>query len=104
MMETITKTDLDRALQAHKSALVALWDCLGLPGIEDAAITVAEGSKAYGRAYRLHSLKTGSGGLYDPPLGGDYLGMTKREAYDALVSRTSFIWEVVALKDRADRS
>jgi hypothetical protein len=47
-----------------------------------------EGSKTYGRAYRIYRCRKDSGAYSDSPLhlGDGYLGMTKREAYLSLVA------------------
>jgi hypothetical protein len=46
-----------------------------------------EGSKTYGRAYRLYTMQEGSSAHYNPPYQiRDYLGMTRQEAYDTLWS------------------
>lgn len=44
-------------------------------------LTIQTGSQTYGRAYRLHYRDPDSGALYNAlPTGGDFLGMTRREA------------------------
>lgn len=109
-----TMTDLKRALDAH-------IECLARCGITyDGRLGLDEGSKLYGRAFRLY--RTGYlvpcdhiGVLLDafisectacdangmrpttgharPPVGDDYLGMTKAEAYETLTERTRAIYD-----------
>ncbi len=118
MTNTITTADLERALASHVETL------------ERAGITYAGrleiqyGNKTCGIAFRLYRTGypvpcdpqgptndpdcpacagTGSRlttGHANPPVGSDYLGMTKREAYDALTTRTAVIADVsYALKN-----
>lgn len=98
--ENVTMADLKRALAAHVSAL----DAIGVA--YDGHLGITEGSKLYGRAFRLY--RTGylvttergterTTGHGRPPVGDDYLGMTKREAYNALTARTGVIYDLHAL-------
>ena len=50
------------------------------PLVGDDKIVVQMGSKANGRPYRVFVQKDGTGGLWDLPHVGSYLGMTKAEA------------------------
>lgn len=55
-------------------------------------LRLAEGSKLYGNAFRVYETGTdrtvpGWSAHHSPTVGSDFLGMTKREAYDALVTR-----------------
>lgn len=68
------------------------------------------GSKTYGRAFRVYltgiraedgTYPNGSGHGH-PPAGRDFLGMTKREAYDRLADRAAVL-EDVAHVQRIDR-
>ena len=43
-------------------------------------------------------------GHFNPPIGDDYLGMTAREAYDELTSRTRTIYDTAAALDKASVS
>lgn len=113
MSERITSADLQRALEAHK-------DCLERYGVEfDGRLILSEGSKINGIAYRLavtgfpYPCQScgmsasvvpgcerchGTGietctGHRRPPVGDDFLGMTKREAYETLTSRTRAIYD-----------
>ncbi len=111
--DRITQADLDRALASHVETL----DRVGIT--YDGRLGIDVGSKTYGRAYRLYltgkldvcqarpwSDKEHDGctacngtrlarcsGHYRPPVGSDYLGMTKREAYETLTTRTRTIAE-----------
>lgn len=88
MTDRITRADLAAALKSHKLALEAC-------GVKyDGQFVLEEGSKTYGRAYRLYRVPEGQSGHYNPPVGGDYLGMTAREAYENLTTRTSVLWDV----------
>lgn len=87
MSDRITSADLQRALAAHV-------DCLARVGITyDGRLGIDEGSKTYGRAYRLYRVPSGESGHWNPPIGSDYLGMTAREAYETLTARTRIIYE-----------
>ena len=60
-------------------------------------VTLTEGSRANGIAYRVHLMsrdpETGRvhGGAWHPPAGDDFLGWTKREAFDRLADRASVL-------------
>jgi hypothetical protein len=110
-------TDLKCALDAH-------IECLARCGITyDGRLGLDEGSKLYGRAFRLYrtgymipcdcrpgytNLLTGvctvcndagqrpTTGHARPPVGDDYLGMTKSEAYETLTARTRAIYDTAA--------
>lgn len=78
-MNRITKRDVDMAFEAYVSAVRAHGIVLfGKPAL-------FEGSKINGRAWRLF-LVDGSGGQHPFPgiMGNGYLGMTAREAWQAL--------------------
>jgi hypothetical protein len=94
--ERITMTDLRRALEQHVNALAAA-------GITyEGRLGINEGSKTYGRAFRLYRTGIDRGeptsAHYRPPVGDDYLGMTKRDAYDELTGRTRVLWDVAAAR------
>ena len=91
-MERITRSDLDHALEAHVRAL----DACGIT--YDGRLVIDHGSKTYGRAYRLYHIASGETGHRNPPVGGDYLGMTAREAYDNLTTRNSVLFDVAYLR------
>jgi hypothetical protein len=78
MTTRTTSADLEYQLKN----LIREFDHLGLPS---ANLMIANGSKTYGRAYRLHYRDPQHGGLMTvPAIRSDYLGMTRREAVDAL--------------------
>ena len=73
-----TQTDLDYRLGV-------LADEMTRAGIDSTNLALQNGSKTYGRAYRLHFRDPVTGGLSDvPALRSSYLGMTKTEADTAL--------------------
>ena len=63
-----------------------------------AGVVLSEGSATYGRAYRLNSMCQGSSGHFRLPtwMGGECLGMTKREAFEELVGRQSVLFMLAA--------
>lgn len=78
-------------------------------------LTLDEGSKTYGRAYRVYEVADRSlwgkkgdqnsydgeygSGHYEPTIGYNYLGMTAREAHDAIADRMRMVYDIVrALK------
>jgi hypothetical protein len=106
-MTNTTTADLQRALASHVETLASV-------GITyEGHLGLEEGSKTYGRAYRLY--RTGqmvsddnggerpATGHYSPPIGDDYLGMTKGEAYKALTSRTRAIADTVYALQQSGR-
>lgn len=100
--ERITNEDLARALTAHDGALRSN----GLMP-ESAKLGLDHGSKTYGRAFRLFVTYTddrpGWSGHHRPPVGDDFLGMTKRDAYEALTARTRHISDVFHVLQQADK-
>lgn len=73
-------TDADLAYR-----MTVLAEEMRAAGIDAANLTLQSGSKTYGRAYRLHLRDPQTGRLSDvPALRSSYVGMTKREADDAL--------------------
>ncbi len=108
MTDRITQTDLDAALAAHVETL----ERCGISYVGRLAIT--SGSKTYGIAFRLYRTgylvpsETGTGYRpttrhASPPIGSDYLGMTRREAYETLTTRTAVIADVsYALKNGSE--
>ena len=101
MTNPITKTELDRAFRRYVDA------CQTLGLIPDGFhVVMSTGSKLYGNAYRValtgdrindptdgNHYPNGSG-HNRPPAGPDYLGMTKRDAYDALHGRAATLEDV----------
>lgn len=98
MTDRITAQDLRDALAAHVETLERCGITYG------GRLEIDEGSKTYGRAFRLY--RTGypvrdldgserlTTGHANPPIGSDFLGMTKREAYETLTARTRTIADV----------
>lgn len=92
MPERITRDDLNRALASHADALAAV-------GISyDGRLALDIGSKTYGNAYRLNRIPSGSSAHHRPPVGDSYLGMTARDAYDNLTTRTAVLYDVAQLQ------
>ena len=97
MTERITTRDLDGMLARY----VRACERFGL--IPDGyRVGLDHGSKYYGRAFRVYlvgiraedgSWPNGSGHGH-PPAGRDFIGMTKREAYDTLADRSSVLEDV----------
>jgi hypothetical protein len=94
---TITNRDLYAALDRY----VRVCDRLGLIP-EGMRVGLDYGSKTYGRAFRVYltgvraedgSYPQGSG-HGRPPAGDDFLGMTKREAFNALADRARALEDV----------
>jgi hypothetical protein len=91
--------NIREALAHHRAALMAL-------GITyDGTLCVSEGSVTYGNAFRIYRTHVTvidpatneprtSTGHYSPPVGDDFLGMTKRDAYNNLTARTRVLWDV----------
>ena len=86
----ITNKDVRRAMVRHGECL---QKC-GIPLREGTRLHLSEGSPSAGRAWRIHAESVDSGALWSPPIGGDYLGWTAREAYETLVGRTGTIYDV----------
>lgn len=101
-MERITRKDLDAMFGRYVRAIEA-----GGYVRDGYHLTLDIGSKTYGRAYRVYETanrelwgtdngkggKYGSG-QYEPTIGRNYLGMTAREAYDALADRAGLLEDV----------
>lgn len=87
MSDRITRTDLTNAHRAHV-------ECLrrhGLIGADD-RLDLEVGSKTMGIGYRLSWVGTST--MPPSPIGGAFLGMTTREAYYELTTRTRVIGDV----------
>jgi hypothetical protein len=91
----LTLADLDRALLAHV-------ECLAAVGIVyDGDLVLSHGSASAGRAFGLFrtNVPATDGSVLrsymSPPIGSDFLGMTKRDAYMALTGRTGDIYQTV---------
>lgn len=63
-------------------------------GLTEGYPEFSEGSKTYGHAFRLNIVKPGGSGHYNlpPHLGSDFLGMTKREAFEELQHKRAILW------------
>lgn len=70
---------------------------------DDERVIVNEGSKTYGRAFRVNLMRAGSSAHFSPPAGMDFLGWTKREAWDVLADRCAVLTDVLAAQHRAQR-
>lgn len=90
-MQSITITDLRRAVRAHVDTLARH----GLIPADVRAFTFTEGSKTNGIAYRIHTKRGNSSGHYNPTIGDDFLGMTKAEAFETITARTRTIIDVM---------
>lgn len=80
-MSTITIADVRYAFER----LCKVYDYHDLlnPG---EFLTLEEGSKTYGRAYRVYLRRPDRDGFCEPRLHHNYLGMAKAEAYQTLHS------------------
>jgi len=107
--ERPTRADVERALTSYAETIDRAGE-LGLRLKRDGARLVLEqGSKTYGRAWRLY--ETGfvnyyvdqegpSTGYSRPIVGSEYLGMTAREAYEAITTRHRVVADVLgAMRD-----
>lgn len=95
MSNRITKFELDIAFEAYVQA-IELHDIplVGKP-------TLVHGSKVDGRAYRLFLVDSKGGQSPFPGvMGNGYLGMTRKEAYDALWLATNVARDVYYMADR----
>lgn len=105
MTDRITNRDLSIMLERYKRAL----DTLGITLADGERLRMQEGSKTYGIAFRLYT--TGVPGVHGeggtghgrPPVGDDFLGMTKREAYDTLAERCRTMEDVAYARERLAR-
>jgi len=105
--ERPTSADVERALTSYAETIDRAGE-LGLRLKRDGARLVLEqGSKTYGRAWRLYETgqpndTTGQPctGYYGPLVGSDYLGMTAREAHEAITTRHRVVADVLgAMRD-----
>jgi len=99
-MQRTTTADVEAAFRRY----VALCTENGLvdPAYE---IQMSTGSKSNGIAFRVYTIlrdreTPGWSGHRRPPIGGDFLGMTKAEAFDALIERNSTIADVLDALNR----
>ena len=82
-MNRITQEDVDKQFE-RLNREIQRWGLLH--GSE--RLGMENGSKTNGRAYRLFVMISASSGHYRPPVGEDFLGVTLREAYNELASRS----------------
>ena len=82
----VTTENVRAALGRYERACRAL----GLLADAD-RLVLSEGSAPYGRAWWVNLQHDGSGAHYRPPAGDDYLGMTKREAFERLADRAAVL-------------
>jgi hypothetical protein len=87
-MTRITRKDLDAATAAYVRALASA-------GILRHPTQLQIGSKVNGVAYRMMFIVEGGGLSEAPGTSNGYLGMTAREAYDALHAITRTIEDVL---------
>lgn len=100
-MERITNADLDAMLGRYMRAV----NRLGIKLEEGERVGLDHGSKTYGIAYRIYT--TGVPGIHGeggtghgrPPVGDDFLGITKREAYETLAERCRTMEDVAYALD-----
>lgn len=82
-MERVTKEMMNGVLARY----VRACESLGIKPPKDHHIAYIEGSKTYGNSYKLVYVHDKSGGHHAAPgTTGGYLGMTKREALDSLLT------------------
>lgn len=124
MRDRITSKDLERAVQAHRDALERCGITFdGRLGLAIGSKTYGRAYRLYVTDFDYHCqnqkyLDFPNGRVEDwdhadcrrcngtkrekcsghnrPPIGDDYLGMTAREAYDALTARTRVIYDTSA--------
>lgn len=95
MSERTTNADLHIMLARYVRA------CEALELIPDGhRVGLDYGSKTYGRAFRVYMSPPGSYAHHRPPAGRDYLGMTKREAFDTLADRAAALEDVAYAQER----
>lgn len=88
---TITRDDVRHALAHYVDALERYGiDAGGRVGMD-------EGSPTYGRAWRVYVIPEGQSGHHNPPVGEDYIGWTRAEAYSTLTQRTRTMHDMAQL-------
>lgn len=106
----ITRSDLDAILARYARAC----DELGIGPEPGYHLNLSTGSATNGIAYRLNVIgdcvQTPDGptwpngsGHARPPAGDDFLGFTKREAFDRLADRCSVLEDVAYNQQRSNR-
>lgn len=84
-------------------ALERLTRAMQAADLDTSHLYVQQGSKTYGRAYRLFRRDPETGGLGRVYGLDDYLGMTKAEAVHTLHAITAGVWLVVEADVQANR-
>jgi len=99
MTHRTTTQDIERQLQALEHSLTEL----NMMPLSD-RLHVRVGSKTYGIAFRLER-HTVEGAYGNPPHGiPDFLGMTRREAFDTLHTINRSLWAVLNARREASRT
>ena len=102
MSDRITNEDLDNMLARYTRALKRLGINTGTS--DGTTIGMQRGSKTYGIAFRLFTTGGALGsGHHRPPVGDDYLGMTKREAWDTLATLSRAMEDVAYMLEAQQR-
>jgi hypothetical protein len=88
-MNTVTNEHLDGALNRYVAA------CKRLELFDGQHVVVlSHGSKANGIAYRVNLRNAEHGGYCVPVAGDDFLGFTKRDAFEKLADRAGVLEDV----------
>jgi hypothetical protein len=94
MSTRITRTDLNTAVVAYSNALESA-------GALRCPLQLQIGSRTYGNAYRVMFIGEGGDLSAAPGTSNGYLGMTAREAYDALWTMTRTITDVLYEREQS---
>lgn len=94
MTTRVTKAYVDSALERLKALM---------PEISENWV-IEEGSRTYGRAWRIFRKDPRTGGLYNLPAGSDYLGMTAREALESINKMISGAYLVIYYQEQTGKS
>lgn len=95
-MDKITPAQVDQAFARWIRALEELQ--LVEP---DRKWVLRHGSATNGRPWAWFE-ESDTGGLFEPPIGSSYLGLSAREAYNQLLDRTTVVWDVHHALERKD--
>lgn len=84
-------------IQQVRGAAVRYSEALRELGMlaDDERLILNEGSRTYGRAWRINLVRPGSGAEFSPPAGSDFLGWTKAEAWQTLADRAAVLADVI---------
>lgn len=94
---TITTVDVERMAARY----IAACERLGLIP-EGARVSIDIGSKTNGIAFRVFTIIPPGSGHHHPPAGGDFLGFTKREAYERLADRSRTLEDAAYTLERRE--